>query len=258
MHYWILSLSLAISTLLPVRAEPTTPSLPNFKATYHVYALGMQLGESHQQFHCHQNTCTLKARTFPTGMAKLFTDETLEETSTLTHQAQELKWQTYLKKKFAGGKLKKTVTLKREKEHVRYVEKNRLFPLRQHLYDLLSLPVALSHHLRQHPDSLPDGLYAQDNNWQDALTITERAQQDHYTFGDTRPSPSSDETLPVAEDSNNDDTIRTLRYTLDMPHARVRIWLMPDHAMLPAQVEIYRKDDRHTLTLKLAEPPHLS
>ena len=255
MRYWILNLLLVISPL-PAWA---TSALPDFHATYRVYALGMQLGESRQQFHCQQNTCTLKAKTFPTGMAKLFTDETLEETSTLIHQARQLQWQTYLKKKFSGGKLKKTVTLKRENDHVRYVEKNRQFPLRQHLYDLLSLPVALSFYLQQHPDALPDRLYAQDNNWQDALTIVERAQKDHYTFGDTRPGLSSDETLPVTEDSHNDDrAVRALRYTLDMPHARVRIWLMPDHAMLPAQVEIYRKDDRHTLTLKLAEPPHLS
>jgi len=234
MRYWAwLSSLLFLSTV-------QAASLPDFRADYDVHALGMTLGTSAQHFRCQTDgRCTLTARTAPQGLARLFTNEHFFEQSHLLQQDNTLVWQRYHKEKYDGKRLIKTVTLVRQADgSVVYEEKQRTYPAHPHLFDILSLPLYLGWlHLNAH--ALPEDLYLQDNNWQDRIRWLEQQVADTVVLAET------------------DREVSALRYTGDLPHARVTLWLLPDFHYLPGRVEVYNKEKQKTIVLQLRKEPRI-
>lgn len=232
MRYWAWLSSLLFAGIVQAAA------LPDFRAAYDVHALGMALGTSAQQFHCQPGgACTLTARTEPQGLARLFTSEHFLEQSTLTQTPHSLVWQRYRKQKFDGDRVVKTVTLVRQPDgSVLYIEKKRTYPEREHLFDMLTLPLYLAW-LHQNNQPLPTELYLQDNNWQDRIHWQARAVPDTVVLSD------------------DDREVKALRYEGDLPHARITLWLVPAFHHLPGRVEVVNKEKQKTIVLQLRKEP---
>jgi len=217
MRYWAwILLSLYSLTGL---ASPT-----NFDATYVVRAFGADIGESRHRLHCSTHgDCELSSQTRPIGLARIFTNERLQERSRFSLKPAP-QWHYYEKKKYAGDKLVRTVTLIRQAAHILYVQGPRRFPLHVNVFDALSLPFVL--HRWATP---PDALYLQDNNWQDQLTAIRWHAPTQLEGRDAR------------------------HYRLEGQYVKVDIWLDEDTKHIPLKVQVYNRDTDKTITLTLKQ-----
>ena len=224
MRYWLIPL------LLWAEATLGAPTLPDFTATFTVTALGLDLGISRHTLHCRKGLCTYTADTRPQGLARLFTKEHFWEESRFSLTDTGIQWQYYQKKKFDAERLVRTYTLTRTDKGVLYEESKRLYPLRDNLFDALSLPLAIS---RYSHSGLPEKpVYLQDNNWQDRLTFTVRNR-------------------PQALETSEFSSLKTRFWQAEGEHVRVSAWLLPDAYNLPVRVEVLNKEKGKTITLQL-------
>jgi hypothetical protein len=212
MRYWVLTLLLNLSATAVAASAHTL--------RYDVIAFGTHIGESRQKLDCKASgACKLQAETFPTGLARLFTQEQLYETSRFSRSPQPA-WQRYEKKKYENGRLVRTVTLEHRGEHIVYLEKQRRFPAKDPVFDALSLPFVL--HLWKQP---PASLYLQDDNWQDALRSAVWKKNVQL----------------------NEQAVHF--YHLKGTHVDIQVWLDPQSG-IPVQLIVHNLDRNRRITLK--------
>ena len=224
MRFWL------ILPLLWLEVARAASGLPDFDATFSVSAFGMEIGTARHTLRCQARQCTFTGEARPEGMARLFTHEHLWEQSRFELGEHGPVWQSYTKKKFKDDRLVRTVTLMRTPKGILYQEGPHTFPLQDHLFDALSLPLALAWYSTHGQPATP--LYLQDNNWQDRLTfsaINRPEQLERSAF----------------EDQN------TRYWEADSPHAHVRIWLLSEAYHLPYRIEVRNKEQKRTIILQL-------
>lgn len=219
-------------------------TLPNFKATYEVDAFDIILGKANYAFNCQQTDCTLTSSAKPSGLARLFTSDSSYETAKFTQTKQDLTWLSYHKLGLSeknGKTIEKTVTLTREERQKRiwHSEKEKAWPIQTNIYDLMSIAFAIQYYkLNNRP--LPElNLYIQDNNFQESIAFetVDKAETIGFEFAD--------------------DELEALRYTFASHNSKIELWLLENHHYFPGRIRITNKEEDRTITLNLAELPHI-
>ncbi|WP_321323961.1 DUF3108 domain-containing protein [Thiomicrorhabdus sp.] len=214
--------------------------LPNFKAVFDVEAIGITLGQAKQSFICQQQKCTLKSDAKPSGLAAAFFKDSSHETVQLLQNDNQLNWLSYHKLgiSYKGDKAKEkhlNLTYNAKTDMVDYPQKKREWPMRENLFDSVSIAYAIQHAiLNKQPI---DNFTLQDSNFQDKLI---HKATDKHNFVD----------LDFA-----DDSLDAVKYSFTSNHVNIELWLLPKYNYFPGKIRIVNKEEK-TITLSLAEPPN--
>jgi len=237
------SFSLALSLLAGTSFSVHAKTVPEFDATFNVHAIGIDLGESKHTFRCEENQCTLKAVSEPQGLARLLINESSQETIKLYQDDQRFEWQSYEKK--AGKDLSDPSTLKtkylyvdkRTPPQIVYPKKNRSWPVKDKLYDVVSLAYAVQYYLINQQPLI--NLHLQDYKYQESLSITRNPAVKELEFFD------------------EESWAKAVQYEFTTSKAKVKIWLLPTYHYFPGRVDVYNIQKDKTITLLLQEPPKI-
>ncbi|MGM0540944.1 MAG: DUF3108 domain-containing protein [Pseudomonadota bacterium] len=233
---FLILLSVTLFTLFSTISSAAT--LPNFSAVYNVNAFGVDLGKARQTFSCQNGDCTLISVAKPSGLAALFFKDSSIETIKLTQTDDELKWLSYHKLGISvkdGKETQKHTTLTRDEAHQKiwHSEKQKSWPLQANIYDLMSVAYAIQYNkLNNRPLT---GLYVQDSNFQDKLTLTSGGKAEALQFDFTK------------------ELIDTQRYSFESHNSTIELWLLPNHNYFPGKIRVTHKDKDRAITLNLAE-----
>ena len=221
-----------------VSTHSSAATLPNFSAVYDVNAFGVDLGKAKQTFTCQNSDCTLISTAKPSGLAALFFKDSSVETIKLTQTDETFKWLSYHKLGISekdGVETQKHTTLTRDEpnQQIWHSEKQKAWPIQDHIYDLMSIAYAIQYN-KLNNRSLTD-FYIQDNNFQDKLTLNSADDAEELEFEFT------------------ENTINTVRYTFESHNSKIELWLLPNHLYFPGKIRVTHKEEDRAITLNLAE-----
>ncbi len=224
---------------LPMNASAAV--IKDFKASFEVDAFDIKLGTSQQTFRCEQQNCTLTATASPSGIASWFLHEETEEIIHLQQTESGFAWQSYQKitrSTSEKGKILKTVNFVKTDSmpvRVNYIEKERFWPIKPKLYDMVSIAYALQYaKLNKQP---LNGFHLQDTNLQEAVDIS-----------DSNPI----ESLELAD---LETTVDAERFEFETSKAKIKVWLLPSYDYFPGRIDVYNIEKDKTITLLLEELP---
>lgn len=222
----------------PVFAETLLP----FKATFNVRVFGFNVGEARQSLSCRQQNCLLTSEASPPNWAQRFINESAKEQIHLIQNDHEFKWLKYKKfltRHYDDHTEHKTYTLVRDEtnKHIHYVEENKNWPLRSLIYDPISIAYAIQYRILNH---LPlDNLYLQDDKVQQKIIFSTQNKSDEI-------------------DLDFKDELQTKRFEFHNDKMSIKLWLVPEMAYFPGQIEVENKTEKRTITLELNRVPDFS
>ncbi|WP_168188904.1 DUF3108 domain-containing protein [Thiomicrorhabdus sediminis] len=228
---------LLFSALMLFQHQAAAQSIQDFQAKFHVEAMGMNLGIAKHQWQCKQENCFLISDAKPSGLAALFFTDSSLETVSFKQSEKQLLWQGYRKVGFSeknGTKTQKITELKLNQDTVVCPQKNKQWPVKEKMFDALSIGYAV---------------------WHAKLN---RQSLDHFVLID----PNFQTELKLQSKNNNarialdfgEDNMDAVKYHFVSPKADIELWLLPEFNYFPGKVRIKNQENK-TLTLSLAEPP---
>lgn len=210
-------------------------SLPDFSASFDVRVLGFKVGQAHHRMQCHNSDCLLTSEAKPPKWAQRFINESAVEKIKLSQQLGEFKWleyKKYLTRRYEDRTEEKTYTIIRDEANKRivYQEKNKVWPVQTHVYDVISLAYAIQFRLiNQQP--LKD-LFLQSDKSQQQITFKKQNLSDEID-------------LPI------EDELQTKRFDFHNDKISAKLWLIPKMNYFPGQIEIENKENDRTIVLEL-------
>ena len=224
-----------------VSANANAQSLKNFSAEFNVQVASFNIGQGTHSFECINQNCTLKSSAKPSGFIRNFFKDELYETAELIQTDSELTWQSYQKKdiRYKGDKVSERIkTLKKTENAIVFVEKNQTFPLKQSVFDQMSIAYAIQWlRINKAPKSEFDKLILQTHKGQSKVSFSDFSKPTALGF-----------------DFAN-STLKAEKFSLNTDKVKVELWCLADYNWFPAKIKIYNKDKDRTITLNLAKKP---